>query len=139
MAQQSVLLNVDILDEIFQWFDYEVTHGHPLVDLVSFTCYRAPRDAEVDRRRSLTSAARVCSAFHEPALRVLWRQLESLLPLFSLIGRFFAKVQENAEQTYGGSSGDAYHLPDHLHGQTSSISDQYLRKLYLTSHRLTMD
>ena len=108
MDQQSTLLNVDILDEIFQWFDYEVIHGHPLMDLVTFKGYKSSRDVEVVRRRSLASASRVCKAFHEPALRVLWRQLESLMPLFSVIEPSFTKVQEDAEQPYDGSFCDTY-------------------------------
>lgn len=35
-------------------------------------------------RRSLSRLARTCKAVCEPALNVLWRELDSLLPLISL-------------------------------------------------------
>ncbi|KAI0328281.1 hypothetical protein GY45DRAFT_1326547 [Cubamyces sp. BRFM 1775] len=137
MAQKSwVLSNVDILDEIFQWFDYELTHGHPLVDLVSFIGYTPPPDVEAVRRRSLASAARVCKAFHDPAIRVLWRQLESLLPLFSLIGSSFAKVQENVKQPNGQPFCDIYHLPDRLSAHEWARLTKYaayVQVLYISS------
>lgn len=36
-------------------------------------------------RRSLARLARTCKAFKEPALNVLWRDLDSLVPLLSLL------------------------------------------------------
>ncbi|KAI0323759.1 hypothetical protein GY45DRAFT_531602 [Cubamyces sp. BRFM 1775] len=111
--QPYVLSNADILDEIFQWFEYEHTHGHSLVDTITHTGYDTSTDAETARRRCLASAARVCKAFQEPALRILWRQLESLLPFFILLPSF-TKVQENVEQPFGWTSRDIFHLPDHL-------------------------
>ncbi|KAI0328264.1 hypothetical protein GY45DRAFT_1015639 [Cubamyces sp. BRFM 1775] len=134
MAQQCALTNADILDEILEWFDYEPTHGHPVVDTVSYTGYDTSEDDEAERRRNLANAARVCKAFHEPALRVLWRQLESLFPFFSLIGPSFAVAQENVEQPYGRPSRDLYHLPDDLSGQEWARLHKYapyVRILYL--------
>ena len=100
MATHHALANIDIVDEVFQWFDYELTHGYPLEQTSDFVAGEsAGEDVETERRRSLASAARTCKSFHEPALRVLWRQLESLIPFFSLLPSF-TKVQENVEQPF---------------------------------------
>ncbi|TBU58078.1 hypothetical protein BD310DRAFT_927940, partial [Dichomitus squalens] len=40
-------------------------------------------DHNLIRKRTLASAARVCVAFHEPAMRLLWRNLDSLHPLLA--------------------------------------------------------
>ncbi|KAI0656436.1 hypothetical protein C8Q70DRAFT_1056669 [Cubamyces menziesii] len=103
-------------------------------DTVTATCYDTCPDAEAERRRNLASAARVCKAFHEPALRVLWRQLESLLPFFSLIGPPFAMVQKEAETYCLRPARDVYHLPDHVSAQGWARLRKYaayVRILYL--------
>lgn len=105
--QPSVFSSTDILDEIFQWFDYEHTHGHSLVDTITRTGYDTSTDAEIVRRKSLANAARVCKDFQEPALRVLWRQLESLMPLFIFLPSC-KKVQENVEQPFGWTPRDIF-------------------------------
>ncbi|KAI0656461.1 hypothetical protein C8Q70DRAFT_935681 [Cubamyces menziesii] len=132
--QPCVFSNADILDEIFEWFDYEHIHGHSLVDTITHTGYDTSMDVEIARRRSLASAARVCKAFQEPALRILWRQLESLMPFFILLPSF-KKVQENVEQPFGWTSRDIFHLPDHLSAyewERLSKYASYVRILYLS-------
>ncbi|KAI0656460.1 hypothetical protein C8Q70DRAFT_335619 [Cubamyces menziesii] len=125
MATHHALANIDIVDEVFQWFDYELTHGYPLEQTSDFVAGEsAGEDVEIERRRSLASAARTCKSFHEPALRVLWRQLESLIPFFSLLPSF-TKVQENVEQPFSSwHPRDIYHLPDYV----SSHERERLRK-----------
>ena len=44
-------------------------------------------DAIIDApggRRSISRLARTCKAFCEPALNVLWRELDSLIPILAL-------------------------------------------------------
>jgi hypothetical protein len=46
-------------------------------------------------RRSLSRLARTCKAFSEPALNVLWRELDSLLPI---IGLFPSKLMRKSRK-----------------------------------------
>ncbi|OCH92360.1 hypothetical protein OBBRIDRAFT_717559, partial [Obba rivulosa] len=39
----------------------------------------------IEIRRTLARAARVCKAFYEPALKILWKELNSLMPLLQLL------------------------------------------------------
>lgn len=111
MARLHALANIDIVDEIFQWFNYELVHGYSLAATTDYRTadyvWSAGDDVESERRRSLASAARVCKVFYEPALRVLWRQLESLVPFFSLLSSF-TKVREGVEQPFGWDPRDIY-------------------------------
>lgn len=42
-------------------------------------------------RRSLSRLARTCRAFAEPALNVLWRELDSLVPIIGLFPNYLLK------------------------------------------------
>lgn len=59
MPVHRALLTEDILDEIF--------------------------NLNLTDRATLASSARVCTMFHEPAIRWLWRLLPKLSPIISLI------------------------------------------------------
>ena len=46
-------------------------------------------DAEgIQRRMTLISLATVCRDFHQPAMRVLWRVLDTIFPLLELFSSF---------------------------------------------------
>ncbi len=62
-ASAQVLTNTDLLHGIFTFV--------PL--------------ASTNRDSYLARCATVCHTFHEPAIRVLWRNLRSLLPLWHLL------------------------------------------------------
>lgn len=66
MSVHPALLIEDILDEIFYYCDFIGHHG-------------------MLENATLASLALVCTTFHEPAIRVLWRELRALTPLFRLI------------------------------------------------------
>ena len=78
-------LKEDILSAIFKCLDRQ-----GLYDLD----YRA-------KRRTLARSARVCKAFHRPAVCVLWRRLEDLIPLFKVLPSF-VKVESD------GRGGEVY-------------------------------
>ncbi|RPD56084.1 hypothetical protein L226DRAFT_571922 [Lentinus tigrinus ALCF2SS1-7] len=70
MATQAghVQLHEDILHAVFNQFDLDLDNG--------------------EKRRTLARSARVCKAFHGPAIRVLWRRLEDIIPLFRILPSF---------------------------------------------------
>ena len=76
----SDFLNEDVLCAIFEQFDL---HGGSGI-------YTTP---DVATQATLAHSARVCKAFYEPAIRVLWRRLEDCYPLFALLPQLM-KVDE---------------------------------------------
>jgi hypothetical protein len=75
---------------------HEQTMAHPILRDPEAT--RKLLEAIVDSpsgRRSLSRLARTCRAFSEPALDILWRELDSLLPI---IGLFPAHVLKKARK-----------------------------------------
>ncbi|KAI0767345.1 hypothetical protein C8Q74DRAFT_1370150 [Fomes fomentarius] len=62
-------LNGDILFSIFENLDYV-----------------GPIDMDITlKQKTLACSARVCQAFYLPAIRILWRRLEDLIPLLSVL------------------------------------------------------
>ena len=79
MATCAALTNSDILSLIFKHFD----SNDPREDLPAWA-----------------RAARVRVAFHEPAIRLLWRKLDSVIPLLSLLPTSFTRVKD-VDETEG--------------------------------------
>ena len=57
-------------------------------------------DEDGDRRgrQTLARLARVCVAFYEPAMRLLWRRLDSVHPLFSALTSYVKVDQYDTEK-----------------------------------------
>lgn len=72
----SNLLNEDILCTIYEHFDQ------------SWDGINVSGKQEAENQEALARSARVCKAFYEPSVRVLWRRLEALFPLLCLIPTF---------------------------------------------------
>ena len=69
-STDRALTCVDILDEVFE-------------RVIRMDDAKADSDHRHHvGRRALAHCARVCKVFFEPAVRVLWAQLDSVLPLF---------------------------------------------------------
>ncbi len=79
MATSAALTNSDILSVIFEHFDSN-----------------DPRGVNDSIPPAWARAARVCVAFHEPAIRLLWRSLDSVVPLLNLLPSSFTRVREVA-------------------------------------------
>ncbi|OSD02362.1 hypothetical protein PYCCODRAFT_1435362 [Trametes coccinea BRFM310] len=77
MESVRLLLHADVLCDIAEWTD------------------RLPGSQD-ERRKTLARLARVCQAFHEPAIRVLWRELDTIFHLFLVLPSFVLSRQ-NAE------------------------------------------
>ena len=58
------------------------------------------QDENGDRigRQTLARLARVCVAFHEPSMRLLWRHLDSLHPLLSLLTSYVRVGRKATEE-----------------------------------------
>ncbi|OBZ65148.1 hypothetical protein A0H81_14866 [Grifola frondosa] len=69
MPSHRALSSPDILNEIFEQCKYST---HPSREFA----------------QDLSRCTHVCKAFHEPAIRALWRTLPNLLPLFKLLSSF---------------------------------------------------
>ena len=61
----------DLLHTIFDYFDFELCLGWEAAE-------------GIQRRMTLISLATVCRDFHQPAMRVLWRVLDTIFPLLEL-------------------------------------------------------
>ncbi|TBU58073.1 hypothetical protein BD310DRAFT_927928 [Dichomitus squalens] len=83
MNMHSALTNFDIISLILRHSD--VPDGY------------APHVGQL----SLARAARVCVAFYEPAIRLLWRCLSNIVPLLSLLPSSLMKVREDEEDKEG--------------------------------------
>ena len=53
----------------------------------------------LEAQRTLALSARVCKTFHGHAIRVLWRHLDNLFPLFSLLSSFVQVAEDEYMQT----------------------------------------
>ncbi|KAI9069376.1 hypothetical protein FKP32DRAFT_1671432 [Trametes sanguinea] len=94
MTPHRALWNVDVWYTICEWA-------------------RLIHDSENEGRRTLARLARVCKALHEPAVCVLWRELDSIFPIFLVLPSFVLR-RENAEpspQSTHEEFYDEYHLP----------------------------
>ncbi|KAI0757821.1 hypothetical protein C8Q80DRAFT_123871 [Daedaleopsis nitida] len=91
-SSQKVLYNLDLLDEIFECFFRPPT---PLsADKQKAYTLHKPGDEEL----TLSRAARVCKSFTQPALRVLWWSIPSLVPLL----RTLPSLKHNDIQRHKG-------------------------------------
>ena len=66
---------------------------------------------EHENKRMLASLAVVCRDFHQPAVRILWRTLDTIFPLLELLSTF-VKVR-TMERGYGGSEDLYVSNPSH--------------------------
>ncbi|KAI9061692.1 hypothetical protein FKP32DRAFT_1677895 [Trametes sanguinea] len=152
-STHRLLSNVDILTEIFDCFEFGKFHGVAAAYEASWVPIEATGDssederieAELQRKRTLAQLARVCKAFQEPALSVLWRQLHSLFPLLRLLPSLFM-IQEQVimESRYGAIPSDIYQLPLDMpteHWDRLTNYAAYVRRLYYTdpAHRRLRD
>ncbi|KAF9472852.1 hypothetical protein BDN70DRAFT_886492 [Pholiota conissans] len=80
--QYQVFRNEDLLELIFSLLDPEAYFGNIW-------------DLEPSTRQDLLSAALTCKAFLPPAMSLLWRMMESLLPLLKLIPSFTSVEPNN--------------------------------------------
>ncbi|KAL1938503.1 hypothetical protein VTO73DRAFT_11526 [Trametes versicolor] len=100
------LPNQDILLEVFQHVGRQRQSSETHDDE---PCHN---DAET---QTLARCARVCRAFREPSLRVLWEYLPSVLPLLQLLAPHFRKLEHGREgdKDWGeGHEYDTYVLTD---------------------------
>ena len=89
----SVPDNQDVLYSIFEYFAAPEAAWYDF-DIVTRKAKSANDPEEAVRRRTLASCSRVCRAFLFPAMSVLWRDLDSLDPLASLVKRDSQGVKE---------------------------------------------
>lgn len=93
------LLNQDILFEVFQHVGRQRQSSETHDDE---PCHN---DAET---QTLARCARVCRAFREPSLRVLWEYLPSILPLLQLLAPHFRKLEHGREGDKSWGEGHEY-------------------------------
>ncbi|KAI0629865.1 hypothetical protein C8Q77DRAFT_1201287 [Trametes polyzona] len=91
---------------------------------------------------TVAKCARVCQAFREPALSVLWERLPSILPLFQLLSPKFGRIEGVHEVLMGGylHKFDAYTLydiPDDLQWARFCYYAQFVRVLRFHRDRNT--
>ncbi|EIW52406.1 uncharacterized protein TRAVEDRAFT_53828 [Trametes versicolor FP-101664 SS1] len=115
MSVHPALLIEDILDEIFYYCDFIGHHG-------------------MLENATLASLALVCTTFHEPAIRVLWRELRALTPLFRLIPSCHLQDHDNHANDSQGEvvSYDENNLSDFSLHEWSRLRKYtgYVRLLY---------
>ncbi|KAI0763014.1 hypothetical protein C8Q74DRAFT_1293209 [Fomes fomentarius] len=78
-AAQSALYNSDLLSQIFEYFA-RPPHSGSSISIAEAAVHEVGYE-----ELTLRSAARVCKAFVDPANRVLWRSIPSLLPLWLIL------------------------------------------------------
>ena len=99
MAHQSsptslVLKNPDLLQIIFEYFD-----------LCNLDCIMASDQRKT--RQSLLWAALTSRAFLEPAMNVLWHEMESILPLYFVLPALRKKEEEDdSDEEHQGSESE---------------------------------
>ena len=100
-ARVSALNNQDILLSIFKHLDPEIQITDPPPSLNLRTGYdqKKQNQLQFERTRTLASAARVCRAFLDPALDVLWRSLNDI----SVFLRITQKLERSSSWTMSGS------------------------------------
>lgn len=69
--------------------------------LAIFSHARARAEHEQVPHDSVAKCARVCQAFHDPALQVLWERLSSILPLLRLLAPNFRNIDGGHEAQDG--------------------------------------
>ncbi|KAI0370593.1 hypothetical protein BV20DRAFT_994954 [Pilatotrama ljubarskyi] len=100
MSAHPALSMVDILIEIFEWYD-------------SWTFSLAFReDKDIERTRTLAHAACACRSFQQAAIRVLWRDLHDILPLLKLLPALRKVTGQDTDVSVYGDHSETYHLPD---------------------------
>ncbi|KAI0355914.1 hypothetical protein OH77DRAFT_1520510 [Trametes cingulata] len=73
MSAHPALFMVDVLSEIFEWYDSRVFMDEFSVTRLS------------ERTTTLAQSARVCKSFHQAAIRVLWRSPHGFFPVLKLL------------------------------------------------------
>ncbi|KAI0962272.1 hypothetical protein AcV7_001152 [Taiwanofungus camphoratus] len=116
MHPSRALQNNDILREIFQC----LANRNP-------TYHR--------NRKALVRSARVCKAFFDPALDVLWGSLDNLLPLFKIFTPF-VKVRMNDMEAEHGVWTDVYCLCGDITEDEWTRFQQYARRVRTLCHDL---
>lgn len=72
-----------------------------LVDLTLSEFKDCVLDFDFDGRTALARSARTCTAWKEIALRILWREVRDMLPLFSLLAPMDVKdTEEDPDEIY---------------------------------------
>ena len=70
-------------------------------DILNIILDRFSNRCDRESARALVNMATTCKGFHQPALRVIWREISDLFPLFSLFSAF-AKVRVLTRGTLDG-------------------------------------
>ncbi|KAF8972783.1 hypothetical protein BDZ97DRAFT_1782683 [Flammula alnicola] len=91
-ARTTVLVNEDILDIVFSFFDP-----------ASF--FDTTSHVEPSTRKALYSAALTCKSFFNPATTLLWRVMESVIPVLKILPTF-VKINDIYTITPGIASED---------------------------------
>ncbi|KAI0828697.1 hypothetical protein BC628DRAFT_1363972 [Trametes gibbosa] len=76
---------VDIVNEIFEWYEYTMFSA----------AFASEGSAETERRATLASSARVCRIFHEAAIHVLWSMFDDIYPILHLLPSFHLDPQSD--------------------------------------------
>lgn len=79
-AQESVLFSDDLISEIFEYLTIDPRFVQSGFDPENYKKLR-------ETRGHLLGVALVCRSFREPALDLLWRSMESIIPLLKLLPR----------------------------------------------------
>ncbi|KAF8972788.1 hypothetical protein BDZ97DRAFT_1913259 [Flammula alnicola] len=95
-ARTTVLMNEDILEIVFSFFDP-----------VAF--FRNVPHIEPSTRKALYSAALTCKSFFNPATTLLWRGMESIIPVLEILPAF-VKINDIYTITPGVESEDLERL-----------------------------
>jgi hypothetical protein len=83
-----VLVNVDILERIFSFFDPAF--------------FDDIWDIDRKTRKYLLSAALTCKSFFEPATNLLWKTMESMILFFKILPEFVKASASELENIYVG-------------------------------------
>jgi hypothetical protein len=83
-----VLVNGDILEHIFSFFDPGF--------------FDDVWDINRTTRKYLLSAALTCKPFFEPATNLLWKTMESMIPFFKILPEFVKANASELEEIYVG-------------------------------------
>ncbi|KJA23498.1 hypothetical protein HYPSUDRAFT_215086 [Hypholoma sublateritium FD-334 SS-4] len=75
-AASKLFQNEDLIPIILSFLDPEAFYGNGIWDM------------EPSTRKDLRSAALACKSFFQPAISLLWRKLDSLMPILKLISSF---------------------------------------------------
>lgn len=83
-----MLVNVDILERIFSFFDPAF--------------FDDIWDIDRKTKKYLLSAALTCKSFFEPATNLLWKTMESMIPFFKILPEFVKASGSELADIYVG-------------------------------------